>query len=145
MLTIQRFRDEYGFLSNFYESSVKWEGLTYPNAEAAFQAAKVLTEEERLPFTVLQPGKAKRMGRRVPLRQDWERVKFAIMESIVRAKFTQNADLAAKLLATGDTELVEGNTWGDTCWGVDLRTGKGENHLGKALMKVRSELRDDPE
>lgn len=35
--------------------------------------------------------------------------------------------------------LVEGNSFGDTFWGVDARTGKGENHLGKILMKVREE------
>ena len=141
MNRIDQFRDEYEFLSNFHEAPVTWEGLTYPNSEAAFQAAKVLTQEERLPFTVMQPGKAKRMGRKVPLRADWEQVKYGIMDAIVLAKFKQNAELAAKLLATGDAELVEGNTWGDTCWGVDLRTGKGENHLGRILMKVRSTLR----
>ena len=71
------------------------------------------------------------------MRPDWEQVKTGIMEEIVRAKFTQHPELAALLLATGDTVLVEGNHWGDTCWGVDTRTGRGENHLGKILMKVR--------
>lgn len=80
------------------------------------------------------------MGRRVKLRPDWEQVKTAVMEEVVRAKFTQNPDLAALLLSTGDAELIEGNTWGDTCWGVDLRTGRGENRLGRILMKVRAEL-----
>ena len=57
-----------------------------------------------------------------------------------RAKFTQNEDLKWRLIATGDAYLEEGNTWHDTCWGVDAKTGVGENHLGKILMKVRSEL-----
>ena len=61
------------------------------------------------------------------------------MEEIVRAKFGQNPVLADKLLATGDTLLIEGNTWGDKFWGVDTRVGQGENHLGKILMKVRAE------
>lgn len=140
MFTINKFRNEYDFLSNFFEAPVTWEGLTYLSAEAAFQAAKVLTDEERLPFTELRAGKAKSMGRRVPLRPDWEEVKTQVMEEVVRAKFTQNPDLAARLLTTGDAQLVEGNNWGDTCWGVDMRTGKGENRLGVILMKVRAEL-----
>ena len=80
----------------------------------------------------------------MPLRPDWEKVKNGIMEEIVCAKFTQHTDLAEKLLATGDRVLVEGNHWGDTFWGVDTRTGQGENHLGKILMKVREELRQAP-
>ena len=99
-----------------------------------------MTEEEKKAFVEYGPGKSKGVGRRVPLRPDWEQVKVGIMEEIVRAKFTQNPELAARLMATGEKILVEGNTWGDTCWGVDLRTGQGENHLGRILMKVREEL-----
>ena len=133
--------EQYRFLSNFYEARVAYNGLVYGSNEAAFQAQKCMTEEEKIPFTGYGPGKSKGLGRRVPLRPDWEQVKVGIMEDIVRAKFTQHPELAAKLLATGDKVLVEGNTWGDTCWGVDMRTGQGENHLGRILMKVREELR----
>ena len=100
-----------------------------------------LTEEGKLPFTHYGPGKSKSAGRRLPLRPDWLQVRRGIMEEIVRAKFTQHPELAARLLATGDKVLIEGNHWGDTCWGVDTRTGQGENHLGKILMKVREELK----
>ena len=62
------------------------------------------------------------------------------MEDIVRAKFTQNEDLKWRLIGTGDADLEEGNTWHDTCWGVDAKTGEGQNHLGKILMKIRAEL-----
>ena len=103
-------------------------------------AGGMRTEEEKLPFTQARPGKCKGMGRRVKLRPDWEQVKVGLMEEIVRAKFTQNEELKRLLLATGDKRLAEGNTWGDTFWGVDLRTGQGENHLGRILMKVRGEL-----
>lgn len=137
---INEFTGGYRFLSNFYPAVLTWEGQTYLNSEAAFQAAKVLTAEERAPFAALDPSAAKRMGRRVPLRPDWEQVKDGVMEQVVRAKFTQNEYLGRMLLATGDAELIEGNRWGDTCWGVDLRTGKGENRLGKILMKIRAEL-----
>lgn len=142
--TISDFHEEaYAFLSNFYAATVEYKGLTYLNNEAAFQAQKCMTEEEKLPFTEYNPPKSKGMGRRVALRPDWEDVKTSIMEEIVRAKFTQHPELKQQLLATGDNVLVEGNHWGDTYWGVDTRTGLGENHLGKILMKVRKELRED--
>lgn len=142
--SVTDFHEEgYRFLSNFYEARIEYGGLIYSNNEAAFQAQKCMTEEEKIPFTEYGPGKSKSAGRRVQLRSDWETVKLGIMEEIVRAKFTQHPELAEKLLATGDMVLVEGNRWGDTCWGVDMRTGQGENHLGKLLMKVREELKED--
>ena len=145
MNAITNFHEEgYTFLSNFYEAPVTFGGLTYGSAEAAFQAQKCLTEEEKLPFTQARPGKCKGMGRRVKLRPDWEQVKVGLMEEIVRAKFTQNEELKRLLLATGDKRLAEGNTWGDTFWGVDLRSGRGENHLGIILMRVREELASNP-
>ena len=139
--TIDSFRGKYYFLSNFFPAEVTYNGLTYQNNEAAFQAQKTYSKEERIEFTTLEPRDAKRRGRRVRLREDWEQVKDRIMEEIVRAKFSQNEELKEQLLATGDAQLVEGNRWNDRYWGVDIRSGVGENHLGKILMKVRSELR----
>ena len=141
-MKIDYFRGEYAFLSNFWEVSVTYKGLTYGSNEAAFQAQKCMTEEEKIEFTQLRPSASKKLGRRVQLRPDWEDVKVGIMEEIVRAKFTQNEDLKQLLLETGDAYLEEGNTWHDTCWGVDARTGEGQNHLGKILMKVRDELKE---
>ena len=140
-MKISEFRDEYFFLSNFYEAPVTYRGLQYGSNEAAFQAQKCMTEEETVQFTSLRPYDAKKRGRKVRLRPDWEEIKVEVMEEIVRAKFTQNADLRQMLLATGDAVLEEGNTWNDTFWGVHLKNGKGQNHLGKILMKVRDELR----
>ena len=84
------------------------------------------------------------MGRQVQLRPDWEQVKDGIMEEIVHAKFFQIEPFARKLVATGNAELIEGNTWGDTYWGVDLHTMQGQNKLGKILMKIRDELNAIP-
>lgn len=137
---INAFRGDYDFLSNFYPCQIEYDGIWYQNAEAAFQAQKCINEEDKQVFCGLSAAKAKRRGRQVSLRADWECVKFRLMEEIVRAKFNQNPHLAEKLLATGDRPIAEGNTWGDTCWGVDIQSGKGDNHLGKILMKVRSEL-----
>ena len=136
---IDGFFGEYRFLSNFWNAPVSYEGITYQNNECAFQAMKTLDKEERMAFADLAPNEGKRKGRRVTLRKDWEEVKTDIMLDICRAKFSQNEDLKAKLLATGDEYLQETNTWNDTCWGVCR--GKGENRLGKILMQVREELR----
>lgn len=141
-MKIDHFRGEYAFLSNFWEAPVLYQDLIYGSNEAAFQAQKCRTQYEKYAFTEMRPARAKKEGRMVDLRSDWEAVKVTVMEEIVRAKFTQNEDLKWRLLATGDACLEEGNTWHDTFWGVDARTGEGLNHLGRILMKVRDELRE---
>ena len=137
---ISFFEGEYRFLSNFYPAKVKYEGITYLNSEAAFQASKTLNPIERLSLADKNPSEAKRIGRRIPLRKDWEEVKFSIMKDIVKAKFEQNPILKEKLIATGDAYLEEGNTWGDRIWGVC--NGTGANNLGIILMEVREELKN---
>ena len=135
---IDSFRDEFDWLSNFFPCPVEFEGLTFGNTEAAFQAAKSLDMKEREKFVGLAAGQAKRKGRRVELRSDWDAVKIEVMREVLRCKFTQNPELKAKLIATGDAELIEGNNWNDRFWGVCR--GVGQNHFGKLLMEVRAEL-----
>lgn len=139
---IDTFREEYFFLSNFYPCSITYKGIMYQNAESAFQAQKCMNDEERKAFANLPADQAKRMGRTVKLREDWEEVKLKIMEEIVRAKFTQNEDLKEMLLSTNDRLLVEGNRWKDVYWGIDKRTWLGENYLGRILMQVRTEIKN---
>lgn len=140
---IAEFQGEYRFLSNFWPAEVHFEGIVYPSSEHAYQAAKSLDPAERKRIAALPtPSAAKKAGAALQLRPNWDTEKFNVMETVVRDKFTRNADLRAKLLATGDAELIEGNTWGDRTWGV--YQGKGENRLGKILMKVRTELRNTP-
>lgn len=132
---IDKFEGEYFFLSNFYESPVMYDGLVYNNNEAAFQAQKNKSRSKE--FCNLTASEAKRLGRRVNLRTDWETIKIDIMRDIVRCKFYQNPQLKTLLLATDDHILVEGNWWNDTFWGVCK--GEGQNHLGKILMQIRKE------
>lgn len=136
---ITSFRGKYAFLSNMFDCPVTIGGLTFGSAEAAFQAQKTLSLAERQSFCALNGQGAKKLGRKVALRPDWEQNKLSIMHDVVLAKFVQNPELGKALRDTGDVELVEGNTWNDTFWGVDSRAG-GENHLGKILMAVRSQL-----
>lgn len=135
---ITSFTGEFRFLSNFWPARVVLDGLTYPTVEHAYQAAKTLSLAERSTIQRCgSPGDAKRMGTRVYLRDDWESVKLNVMEDLLRQKFG-HADLRQKLIATGAQPLVEGNTWGDTFWG--MCRDKGQNHLGKLLMQIRDEL-----
>lgn len=138
--TVMTFRGKYNFLSNLFASAFEWDGRIYRNSEAAFQSAKSLDPAVRDRFAEMAGAAAKREGKKVRLRGDWESVKNGVMEEVVRAKFSQNPELLQRLIDTGDMDLVEGNRWHDAYWGVDLATGEGENHLGLILMKIRSEL-----
>ncbi|MBQ2675090.1 MAG: NADAR family protein [Prevotella sp.] len=140
MKEIMTFRGKYQFLSNMYTAPFEWDGRGYKNSEAAFQSAKSLDPAVKDEFSEMTGVVAKREGKKVLLRRDWETVKDGIMEEVVREKFIQNPDLLKKLIDTGDMELVEGNRWHDKYWGVDMVSGEGENHLGIILMKLREEL-----
>ena len=135
---INSFEGKYAFLSNFYEHPISEGSLTFPTNEHYFQAMKTLDLTERIAIARAgTPGQSMRMGRSVKLRSDWEDIKLSVMETALRLKFA-DPELAAMLKATGDEELVEGNWWNDTFWGVC--NGVGENNLGKLLMKIRAEL-----
>lgn len=130
------------FLSNFHPSPVTMDGVIYPTVEHAYQAAKTIDHAEREVIrTSPGPGMAKKLGRHVTVRPDWETTKIAVMTELVYQKFTNDARLANKLIATDGFTLVEGNWWGDVFWGVCK--GKGSNHLGHILMAVRRSLMED--
>jgi len=137
---IYSFNGEFRFLSNFWPVEVMFEGDLYSSVEAAYVAAKFIDKTMReMVRRCKTAGEAKRFGETwaSQVRPDWYGINLGIMENLLRSKF-ENVELRQKLLETGDQELVEGNTWGDTFWGVC--DGIGENNLGKLLMKIRSEL-----
>ena len=141
---ITRFTDEYYFLSNFYPCLCEFEGLEYPTAEHAFQAAKTLDPQKRVLIQhCISPGAAKKMGKHVDLRKDWENIKGEVMLVVLRSKF-ENRELKEKLLSTEDSILIEGNSWCDNGWGVcfcEECNGIGKNMLGTLLMQVREEIK----
>lgn len=145
-MAIRSFSGVYRFLSNFWYSPVKDGNMIWPTVEHGYQWAKAdfsdLSEDTietiLAAFLMLTPGQAKDWGQKVQLVPDWEEIKISVMRRLIKAKF-QNPELRAKLLATGDQELVEGNWWGDVFWGVCK--GKGQNNLGKILMAERNEIR----
>lgn len=136
---INRFAGAHAYLSNFYACSVPHDGVAWPSAEHAYMAGKSDDPAYRIELLACAtPSQAKRLGRRVQLRQDWEQLKYHHMMSVVRAKFAFNIELARLLVGTSGFVLVEGNTWGDRVWGV--YNGEGQNALGIILMHVRVEL-----
>lgn len=142
---VNRFDGLYSFLSNFTPATVLFEGLTYPTVENAFQAAKTLDKELRLQFVRCTPNYAKRLGRQVDLRPDWERIKDSVMFDLLKQKFAPDTSFARSLLATGDMYLCEGNTWHDNHFGAcvcDRCLGVlHQNALGQMLMRIREDLK----
>lgn len=147
-MAIKEFQKEYRWLSNFPDCEVVLDGLTYRSVEYAYQAAKTLIMSERAHIIAAgYAGEAKRRGKLVTKRPDWEQIKLQVMEDLLRQKFSQKY-FRDKLLATGDQELIEGNSWHDVFYGVcngkckkGPHSSYGDNHLGKLIMKIRDELR----
>jgi len=132
---------EHRFLSNFYPCTISFLDITYPSVEHAFQAEKTLDMEIRKKIAKAPtPGYAKKMGRKLKLRPDWEELKDVVMFILLQQKFAI-PKFRRGLLATGDAEIVEGNNHGDSYWGV--YRGVGQNKLGKLLMRVRQEIQDE--
>lgn len=137
-LVIDRFVGEFAFLSNFYPSTIYVDGKQYKTVEHAYQAAK--THDALAKETIRcapTPGEAKRLGQLVIFRDDWDNVKISIMRELIALKF-ENPFLRPMLAATDPAELIEGNKWNDTFWGVCR--GVGHNWLGKLLMQQRKQI-----
>ena len=133
------------YLSNFYPCNVEFDGVVYKSSEAAWQAQKTLDLEQRKKICNCSASEAKKLGRHVKLRSDWEDIKYKLMVDVCYAKFSQNKELEDKLKSTGTELLIENTTgWHDNIWGnceCSKCTNKiGKNLLGKALMLVRFKL-----
>ena len=147
---ITGFYGRWAFLSNFYPAALTWEGITYPTAEHAYNAGKTISRAHRYALAEAPtPQKARKLGRDLELRTDWDEARYEVMRDVLWAKFAAHPLRAAALLATGNTVLIEGQSvgdrWHDQHWG-DCYCGRrkcatpGANHLGFMLMELRSEL-----
>ena len=134
------------FLSNFAncphglilpETFCGIDDRTYPSVEHAFQAAKTFDLRKRDAMIHGTAAQAKRLGRSLRLRPDWEKIKEDVMLDLLRQKYRVEP-FRSLLLRTGSAELIEGNRHGNTYWGVC--EGVGKNRLGYLTMQVRSEL-----
>lgn len=145
MQVIDSFRGEHYFLSNFYPAPVPFRGVVFPTSEHAFMAAKTNDPDAfRAILTAETPGEAKTLGKKVSLVAGWDTLRYGVMYDVLLSKFTHNADLRARLLATRGALLVEGNTWHDQTWGSCVCSQHeefpGDNALGVILMSLRLRL-----
>jgi ribA/ribD-fused uncharacterized protein len=150
MISFTKKNEKYACFSNFYKCKVIFDGLVFSSSEAAWQSQKTSHKIIRKIFQNKEPAEAKKLGRQVPLRSNWEDIKYQLMVDVCYAKFSQNNDLKQILLSTNQEELVENTTgWHDNIWGncdcPRCQSIKGQNLLGKALMEVREKLRSEAE
>ena len=135
---INDFRGEWEVLSNFSLDGV----FGCDTVEHWYQSMKTLLPQQRNQIRMApSPGQAKRLGRTVDLRPDWERIKVRVMRVAIQEKFAPFSEPAEALHYTGTRRLVEGNTWHDNFWGNCLCAGcrerPGRNMLGRILMEQR--------
>jgi ribA/ribD-fused uncharacterized protein len=145
MFAITDFHDGYTYLSNFSSHALLISGQKWPTVEHAFQAAKTTDRgQQQMIRAATSPGLAKRLGKTVTLRPNWNDMRVRVMEKLVALKFAQWPELGLKLRATGDALIVEGNKWHDNFWGScscpRCQHITGENHLGLILMQIRRGL-----
>ena len=134
---IKELRNEYYFLSNMYECPIVWKGVTFKSSETLFQMFKCKNIDDMSKFQKLNGFQAKKLGRKIEMRPDWNEVRIKYMEFVLKLKFDQNLDLRERLMRTEGKIEENNNNWNDTFWGIT--NGKGENHLGKLLYKLREE------
>lgn len=117
---INCFEGEFAFLSNFYDSPIPiTDGIdtfTAKTVEHYYQASKTPSMEEFLDILSAEtPGRAKKLGKKCMLYSEWEEIKIDVMCHALKLKFA-DPELKAKLLATRDQYLEEGNYWCDNFW-----------------------------
>lgn len=139
---IKGFVGRYTFLSNFEPCEIYYESIKYGSVECAYQAQKTLDISKKIEFSSISASASKYKSRELVIRDDWELIKFNIMFSLVYQKFSNNCDLKNKLISTGSKYIEETNWWKDCYWGVC--DNKGDNNLGKILMKVREIILMNP-
>lgn len=129
----------FNWFSNLVSVPILVDGEDWPSVENYYQAQKTMDSYTRFGFKRMAPSQAKRAGRNLVIRPDWENIKYEVMKTALRAKFSDPM-WGRRLLDTGDEILIEWNNWGDKVWGVSIKDNKGHNLLGKALMEIRDEL-----
>lgn len=137
---ISEFSGEYRWLSNFAECRIILGNTTYSSVEHAYQSMKSDDPEWRkfCADPSNSAGTIKRKSRDVTIIPRWDDLKELVMYICLFQKYLQEPYLTA-LVETGDSLIIEGNTWGDTFWGVC--DGKGQNRLGELIMKIRDKVK----
>lgn len=137
---IKNFKGEYAWLSNFAPVTILFGNIEYPSVENAYMSAKNDTPEWKEFCANHEPNVVKKQSKTIILRPDWDRIKLSVMYKCLKAKYIQEP-YRTKLLETGFENIQEGNYWNDEFWGINLKTGDGENFLGRLIMEIRRMLR----
>ncbi|EKM52578.1 uncharacterized protein PHACADRAFT_100358 [Phanerochaete carnosa HHB-10118-sp] len=138
-------KDEpYYEFTNFSPHPIQYQGKLYPTSEHLFQAYKFLSTRpdlaERVRTTPTPRAALEEATRMRKLqRSDWFDVNISVMDQVLEAKFTQNAQLKKLLLDTGERDIIEDSPV-DSFWGCGA-DGQGRNELGKALVRLRKKFR----
>lgn len=141
-LVINEFKGVYRWLSNFAPADVVFRGVQYPTVENAYQSAKKDDTTWSIRCQMFSPAQAKKESRSLcMIHPDWDTMKIGVMFSLLVQKYNSEP-YRSRLLKTGSTQIIEGNTWGDVFWGVDLKTGKGQNILGRMIMVIRTSIQN---
>ena len=138
--------------SQWYRCTFVVEGVQFMCAEQAMMHGKAkLFGDDEIAAKIMAAGHPKThkaLGRKVRGFDDkiWAVKRLEIVKTTSLAKFGQNPELAAILLKTAPSELVEASPF-DKIWGIGLgaddpkaqdpRKWRGQNLLGKVLTEVR--------
>lgn len=141
---INQFRGNYYFLSNMYICDIEYKSQIYKSVEHAYVYHKHDSIElKKLALTNIEPTKLKIESKKYNknIYKNWNNIKLDVMYDLLKIKFSQSP-FTELLIATKDENIVEGNVWNDTYWGVDInqQPNIGENHLGRIIMRVRDEI-----
>jgi len=138
---IKEFQGSYRWLSNFAPVKIILENIEYQSVEHAYMSAKSDDKDWKIFCSNIQntAGDVKRRSKTIKLKEDWNNIKLEIMFECLKQKFSQEP-YKTKLLETKNDYIQEGNNWNDKFWGVCLKTNKGENNLGKLIMKIRDNV-----
>lgn len=109
---------------------------------------KCANPNDMLQFVNIGPAEAKKLGRKVAMRPDFDSIKYNVMRSLLDQKFADK-NLSGLLLATAPESIVEGNYWHDNYWGtclcIDCKNKIHHNHLGELLQRKRNLLAARPD
>ena len=104
--------------------------------------------QERAQFAVLTAHQARRLSKQLKTREGWEEEREEMLFAVCMAKYTQNPQLAQKLLATDGLEIIydttgaHDNDMGRCACAACMQQG-ARNLYGKTLMCVREALKKE--
>jgi len=140
---IKEFQGNYRWLSNFAPVDIVIRDKAYPSVEHAYMAMKAPDNADWQSFCSNKSnsaGKVKKASKFIQLRPDWDdNCRLTLMKLLLKLKFSQKP-FRSKLISTGNQNIQEGNYWNDKFFGICLKTGEGENHLGRLIMNIRDQI-----